>query len=261
MPLTGFAALASVALLGVELAFVGSLCLLCEAVHVVAFALLAVTWQGRATLTARTRDDATLVFLPPLGIMLGLLLVVPKYWGAFGWKGDLPFPEGVTEDGGHWIGARDPKLTLDEYTDYLCPHCRIATELTLRKLAARPNAIRVVRRQFPLARCVADRKGSCLQVRMANCASEQQRFWQMDRWLFAHADELRPSPTTAARDLGIDPTRFASCVESEASYARAERESKVVSKRRLQGTPTYMVGDKRITLEKATQYLDQGHSD
>ena len=261
LPLTAAAAVGSVALLAVELFAVGALCLLCEGVHVVALAAFVVAWQGRRALLPRSRDDAALVFLPALGLMLGLVFFVPKYWGDFGWKGELPFPEGVTEDGGHWIGAREPKLTLDEYTDYVCPHCRAATASTLRRLAARPNDIRVVRRQFPLARCHANQKGSCVQLRMANCAAEQQRFWQMDRWLFAHGEELRPSPAAAARDVKIDPVRFASCVERPDSYERAERESKAASKRRLLGTPTYMVGGKRITPEKADEFLQRGRPD
>ena len=261
LPLAGVAALASVALLVVELAFVGALCLLCEGVHVAAIALFIVAWRGRAELKPRTRDDSALVFLPPLGVLLGLLLFVTPYWGSFGWRGPTPFPEGVTEDGAHWIGAREPKLTLDEYTDYLCPHCRAATAWTLRRLAARPSDIRIVRRQFPLSACHADRQGSCLQVRMAYCAAEQQRFWQMDRWLFAHGDERVPDVKAAARDLDIDVDRFATCTERRAIYERAEAESRSVAKRHFLGTPTYMVGGKRIASDKADALLERGRAE
>jgi uncharacterized membrane protein len=258
LPLAGMAAVASVALLVVELAFIGALCLLCEGVHVTALALAVVAWRGRGELRARTRDDSALVFLPPLGVMLGLLLFIQPYWASFGWRGPLPFPEGVTEDGAHWIGAREPKLTLDEYTDYLCPHCRAATAWTLRRLAARPNSIRIVRRQYPLSACHEDRKGSCLQVRMVYCAAEAQRFWQMDRWLFAHSDERVPDVRAAARDLDIDAERFATCTERDDVYARAARDSRSIAKRHFLGTPTYMVGDKRITSEKADALLERG---
>lgn len=260
LPLAAGAALASVALLVVELAVVGALCLLCEAVHVVALAMLALAWQGRAGLVPRTRDDAALILLPPLGVMLALLLFLPKYWGAFGWKGELPFPEGVTADGAHWIGARDPKLTLEEYIDYLCPHCKASTAWTLKALAAKPNDIRIVRRHFPLAQCHVGRSSTCFQLRMAYCAAEQQRFWQMDRWLFAH-QELRPALEAAARDVVLDPGRFATCVERTDIYERAERESRAVAKRHLVGTPTYMVGGKRIAGEKAVELLEAGRAE
>jgi len=261
LPLAALAAVASLALLVVELAFVGALCLLCEGVHAAAIALLVVAWKGRADLRPRTRDDSALVLLPPLGVLLGLLFFVTPYWGSFGWRGPAPFPEGITEDGAHWLGAREPTLTLDEYTDYLCPHCRAATAWTLRRLAAKPRAIRIVRRQYPLSACRADQKGSCLQLRMAHCAAEQQRFWQMDRWLFAHNDQRVPDVRAAARDLDIDSERFATCTERRDIYERAEADSRSVAKRHLVGTPTYMVGGKRITPEKADALLERGRAE
>jgi len=261
LPLAALAALASVGLLGLELFAVGSICLLCEGVHLVAFALLALAWRNRASFVPWSRDDAALVLLPPLGAMIALLSFLPPYWGALGWKGELPFADGVTDDGAPWIGARSPKLTLEEYTDYLCPHCKVATARTLRRLAAHPSDIRVIRKQFPLARCRAGQPGSCLQVRMADCALEAQRFWQMDRWLFAHADQVRPDPALAAREVGIDAARFTSCVERRETYERAEREWQSADQRKFLGTPTYIVGTKRIAPETVDRWLEQGHAD
>jgi uncharacterized membrane protein len=261
LPLTAAAAVASIALLAVEVLAVGALCLLCEGVHVVALASFLFTWRGRAALAPRTREDTALVLLPPLGVLLGLLVFVPPYWGAFGWKGPLPFPEGVTADGAPWIGAEHPNLTLEEYTDYHCPHCKAATAWTLRRLAARPKDIRIVRRQYPLSPCRADSKNSCLEVRMADCALEQHRFWQMDRWLFAHADERVHHPERAAREVGLDATPFAACLERRETYERAESTSRSVAKRRFVGTPTYMVGNKRISSETADRFLAQGRAD
>jgi protein-disulfide isomerase len=186
---------------------------------------------------------------------------VEPYWGSFGWKGPLPFPEGVTEDGAPWIGARDPKLTLDEYTDYGCPHCRAATAWTLRRLAKRPQDIRLVRRQFPLAACRASARGTCQSVRMAHCAAEQQRFWQMDRWLFARGDERTHDVKIAARDVGLDVERFATCTERQDVYEWAEANSRTVAKRHLLGTPTYMVRGKRITPAQADELLARGSAD
>jgi uncharacterized membrane protein len=260
LPLAAMAGAVSIALLIVELALVGALCLLCEGVHVVALATLALAWRRRAELVPRSRDDAAIILLPPLGAMLALLLFLPKYWGAFGWRGELPFPDGVTADGAHWIGAREPQLTVDEYIDYLCPHCKAATAWTLKRLAAKPNDIRIVRRHFPLGHCRAEQKTSCVQLRMAYCAGEQQRFWQMDRWLFAH-QELRPSLDAASRDVALDVGRFATCVERSDTYEHAERESRDATKKRFVGTPTYMVGGKRVSAADLDRLLEQGRID
>jgi uncharacterized membrane protein len=256
------AALGSVALLVIELFAIGSLCLLCEAVHVVAIALAVVAWRGRAGLASlRDRDTAALVLLPPLGIMLGLLLFLPPYFRVFNWKSALPFPEGVTADGSHWIGATSPALTLEEYTDYLCPHCKAATSWTLRQLAKHPKSIRIVRRQHPLVTCSLAHKNSCDRLRVAYCAGEQRRFWQTDRWLFAHGEDRKLDVAAAARDSGLDLEKLTTCMERSDIRERAVRESAAAVKRRFAGTPTYVVNGKRIPAQTAARYLEQGHVD
>jgi len=261
IPLAFAAALASLALLGVELVAVHTLCLLCEGVHAVCLALAVVAWQSRRTLTPlRDRDAAALVLLPPTGAMIALLLFLPPYFRVVSFRGELPFAEGVTDDGAHWIGATKPKLTLEEYTDYLCPHCRAASEWTLHRLAARPNDIRVVRRQQPAVRC-STLPGSCDRLRFAYCGEEQARFWQTDRWLFAHGEERTVDAAAAARELGLDVDRFKSCVERPETYARAEREATAAVGRRFIGTPTYVVNGKRIPPATVDRFLTRGRSD
>jgi uncharacterized membrane protein len=262
VPLALAAALGSVGLLAIELVAVGALCLLCEAVHALGIALAILAWRARASLTPlRDRDQAALVLLPPLGLMLALLLFLPPYFRTVVYRAELPFPEGVTPDGAPWIGAREPQLTVDEYTDYTCPHCRAATGWTLKRLAARPTEIRIVRRQLPLARCHAEQKGSCERVRLAYCAGEEHRFWQMDRWLFSHGEDKKLDHAAAAREIGLDPAKLGSCLERPETYARAERESDNSAKRRFIGAPGYLANGKRVTSEIVDRYLAQGHAD
>lgn len=256
LPLSFAAALGSVALLVVELVAVGSLCLLCEAVHLLTFALAWLAWQGRQGLVPLgDRDNAALVLLPPLGLMVASLLFVPPYFRAFTWKGNVPFATGTTSDGYPWIGATDPKLTVEEFTDYSCSHCRLASAWTLKRLAARPNDVRIVRRQYPRMHCT--QPGTCLLVRMAYCAGEQGRFWQMDRWLFEHG--LRDAKVDlAAKDVGLDPTRLASCIERPDIYEKAEREAAYATKHKLTVTPSYLVGGKRVKSDAVDRLLERG---
>ena len=261
VPLALGGAAFSLVLLGVELASIHALCLLCEAVHVVSVVLAVVAWRRRRELAPiGDRDHAALVLLPPVGVFVALALFLPPYFRAVVWKGDLPFENGVTADGAPWLGARESKLTLEEYTDYSCPHCRAATTWTLKRLAARPNDIRLVRRQFPLTRC-STTHGSCERLRLAYCGGEAGRFWHMDRWLFAHADEQKLDHAAAARDLAIDAARLASCVERPDIYARAEHESELAFAQHFLGTPTYVVNGKRISPQTADGYLERGKAD
>jgi uncharacterized membrane protein len=259
LPLTAAAALVSALLLVVELFSIGALCLLCEGVHVVCFALFGLAWQMRGTRSSplSQRDDLVYVFGLPVGVVVALFLFLPPYWGAFGWKGDVPFAHGKTEEGYPWIGAADPKLTLHEFTDYGCPHCKAASARTLRRLAERSD-LRVVRRQHPRVHCHAGKPNSCLPLRIAYCADEQGRFWHADRWLFEHASQrVRIEPGRAAEEIGLDARKLASCVARSDIYERAVADSAVAMKRRLPGTPYYMVGDRRAPESGLAKLLEQ----
>jgi uncharacterized membrane protein len=261
--LSGAAALVSLALLVVEVVAIGALCLLCEAVHLVSFLLFWLAWRRRDGLSSSfsNRDDVVLVFAPPAGLFIALLFFVPRYYGIFGWKGDLPFSHGKTEDGFPWIGAASPALVVQEFTDYSCPHCRVASARTLKHLADHPRSLRVVRRQYPRGRCHAGRETICLAVRIAYCAEEQGKFWQADRWLFEHeAESVRNTPANIAKDVGLDAEKLRACIGRKDIYDRAVAEAEAALRKRFPGTPYYIVGQRRMPeseLAKLVRDLDR----
>lgn len=258
LPLAVVAAAGSLALLAIELVFVGAVCLFCEGVHVVSFALvyvaLTIDRRERATLAS---FRATWLLLVPAAVTLVVLgLVLPRYWGAFGWKGDVPFAHGKTPEGDPWIGAEEPKLTLMEFTDYSCPHCAAASAYTLRQLAKHPRELRVVRGQYPRTPCEPRVEGRCLAVRIALCAEEEGKFWQADRWLFAHATQRRElDAAEAARDLQLDRERLDVCLDQDHVFARAAEAWHRAKKLRLPGTPYYRVEGKLMTQVEVAKLL------
>ena len=258
VPLAGAAAVASLALLVLEIVAIGSLCLLCEAVHLVSFALFGLAWRERAKLSPGlgSRDDVLSIFAPPLGVLVALALFVPRYWVVFGWKGDVPFAQGKTTEGYPWLGAENPQITLHEFTDYQCPHCRVASGRSLKRLAEHPT-LRLVRRQFPRVRCRAGMDNLCQGVRIAYCAQEQGKFWQADRWLFQHAaEQARLDLGQAAGDIGLDFDKLRACVTRSDVYERAVAESELAKKKRFPGTPYYVVGDHRASEDGLSKLLE-----
>jgi uncharacterized membrane protein/predicted DsbA family dithiol-disulfide isomerase len=260
LPLAFLTSLASVGLLALEVFAIGAVCLLCEGAHVASFVLSFFAWRSRGTATGRylAADGLLSIFAPPAGLALGLYLFLPTYWGAFSWKGELPFPQGVTADGYPWIGAEQPTLEVHEVTDYSCPHCKVASNRVLRELAAHPRQLRVVRRQYTRMTCPPGLTTSCQLARVAYCAQAQGRFWQADRWLFEHATARHSVDLgVAARDIGLDENALRSCVVSDATYARADADAKDARKKRIVGTPHYIVGGKALSAAQLSRRLDE----
>jgi len=256
-PLALLATLASVALLLEELLFVGAVCLLCEAVHVLALALAGVSFWWHRKHGERGNPSTWLaVGGVPAAIVLGTLLFVPPYWAPLTWQGGVPHPHGEDEHGHRWVGAESPALTVEEFVDYGCPHCAVATNLTRRRLAAHGDRLRVIRRHQPRMRCNERNKG-CLTLRAAHCAGQQGKFWEMDAWLFTHAPgEAEVDVIEGARTLALDEAMFVLCLTDPATYEWADDQSRAARKLKIDMTPTYRVDGRTVMPKELDALLD-----
>ena len=257
-PLAGLAAAVSVVLLGVSLFVVGSICYLCEAVHIISWILFFLVHRGRSQLAGSLADisKATTILAPVAGAALGLILFLPHYWGAFSYKGDPPFATGTTKEGYPWIGAENPTTTIHEYVDYACDHCRVASARTLRKLGSE-SGWRIVRRQQPRMNCSNHSPKTCRAARLAVCAGKQSKFWRADRWLFANWDVRNPPETQAiASDLDLNLKEFEACVSDSATYEQVHAEALAARKLGIRATPGYAIDGKKLKEDEVEALFD-----
>jgi uncharacterized membrane protein len=259
LPLSVVAAGSSLALLALSVFGVGAVCPLCVLVHLCSFGLLVLAMRSRcdAAEPLLAWEPSLLSLAPALGVLLASWLFLPRYWGAFDLRGDLPFAHGTTALGDAWIGAEEPKLVVEEFVDYACPHCQAASTDSLRRLARHPSELRLVRRYFPLLPCGPESAGRCLALRIAFCAGEQQKFWQADRWLFQHAAlSVTPDPAQVARDLSLDAEQLLGCIERADVYERAIDASQRAKKQRIPGTPYYAVDGLKLSHPEAVELIE-----
>ncbi|MCX4244943.1 vitamin K epoxide reductase family protein [Paraliomyxa miuraensis] len=256
-PLSLVAALASVGLLLEELLHVGSVCLMCEAVHVLAVILAIVAWRShrRHGRPASPRTWARVLSVPAT-IVLIAMFVIPPYWAPLTWQEHVPHATGVTEQGHPWVGAPEPTLVVEEFVDYACPHCAVATNLTRRRLAKHGDRLRIVRRHQPRMRC-NDKNHGCIATRAAHCAGQLGKFWEMDAWLFAHMPGHRDLDVMeGARALGLDEPSFVMCLEDPATYEWADRQAMAARRLKVSATPMYRTDDRTITQPELATLID-----
>lgn len=257
-PLAALATLASVGLLLEELLHVGAVCLMCEVVHGLALLLAIVAWRSHRRHGRKATRRAVLGVLGvPATLVLVAALVVPPYWSPLTWQDHVPHPTGVTDQGHPWVGAEDPTVTIEEFVDYACPHCSIATNLTRQRLAKHGDRLRVIRRHQPRMRCNLKNKG-CIALRAAYCAQQQGKVWQMDAWLFAHMPGRGDADVVkGAEALGLDAPSFVMCLEDPDTYAWADKESKAARKLKIYATPTYRVEGQNLLPKELEELLDE----
>jgi protein-disulfide isomerase/uncharacterized membrane protein len=177
---------------------------------------------------------------------------------------------GTSPEGFPWKGAERPALEIHEFTDFQCPHCRRAHMMVNKLVARYPGRIRVYHRHLPLDEAcneMLDRPfhpRACELSRIAACAGQQGRFWEMDDYLFHHSEEIARSDVSAeqiAKALELDMSRFACCMEDDRTMDPIRRDIREATDLGLRGTPAFVVGGEiyygRIP-DEALRLLDAG---
>ncbi len=265
--LTALSVCTSAVLAFISATRINSLCLFCMGSYAINAGLLVaclVTWrQTRARAWDLVLSDVKALIARPVAFAIlamagvvtfgALLAFVPSYWRTPGWS-DLPkLASGTDESGHHWIGARNPKLTIVEFSDYECPHCRAAHK-AMRVLAAKhAEQIRLVHRHLPLDMACHPGLGrpfharACLFAEAAECAGVQSRFWEMNDALFSIQETVKTEdvdPVGLAVRLGLNRSDFKRCLESHATAERIAVDVRESMSRRLTGTPSFFVGER-----------------
>jgi protein-disulfide isomerase/uncharacterized membrane protein len=154
---------------------------------------------------------------------------------------------GVTSDGLPWIGAANPVVTVTEFFDYECSHCRLAFRGLHELLELNPDRLRLVVRHFPLDQACNRSirrqvyNHSCSFAKLANCAREQHRFWEAHEYLFDHSEGL-VEPTTFASDLKLNAKALQACLSRVDQALNRDIEAGIELE--LHGTPVFVVDGK-----------------
>ncbi len=141
-------------------------------------------------------------------------------------------------------GSASAKVTIVEFSDYECPFCVKAEGTVKEILAAYPEKIRLVYRDFPLPMHSKAPKAA----EAAQCASDQGKFWDMHDRLFAANGKLEISDLKAyAREIGIDGSKFDSCLESGGKAKMVEANRKAGEEAGVTGTPAFFINGRPIS--------------
>jgi protein-disulfide isomerase/uncharacterized membrane protein len=157
---------------------------------------------------------------------------------------------GVSPDGFNWKGAKEPILEIQEFTDFQCPHCRRAHMMVSKLVARYADRVRVYHRHLPLdEHCNPMVKRpfhprACELSKIAVCAGQQGRFWEMDDYLFHNSPNIGKENIPAveiAKALELDMVRFECCMKADQSMAPIDADIKAALKLKLRGTPAFVI--------------------
>jgi protein-disulfide isomerase len=141
-------------------------------------------------------------------------------------------------------GPSNAPVTIVEWSDFECPYC-VKAEATVKDLlAAYPDKIRLVYRDYPLPMHARAPKAA----EAAHCAGDQGKYWEMHGKLFESGNKLDASDLKAhARGIGLDGGKFDKCLDSGEKAKIVEMHKKAGEDAGVSGTPAFFINGRMLS--------------
>jgi len=243
-----------------------SFCILCLVSYTINFLLSFNTWIIRRRfdeicfLTSIKQNFS--ILLANMHIKLGLCAIIfflisavlfyPRYWEYSPATATFDLPSGITADGSPWIGAENPLITIEEFSDYQCFQCK-KIHFHLRSLVIKyPNNIRLVHHHYPMDHefnTILVKKpfhlGSGRLALFAIAASQQNKFWEVNDAIYSLVAQKQEEfdLLKLSKKLDLDTERVQQDMYSTVTLKILENNIKKGLKNNIMGTPSFIINE------------------
>lgn len=154
------------------------------------------------------------------------------------------------------------KLTLVEFADFRCPHCKHAAP-TLKAFVQSRQDVALIFKPYPLdGSCnmapVFQGNGDGISCRLAfavQCSEKiDQKGWDMNTYIFEHQEEFIRTANVAETDeklcksgLVKDCDAFKACMGSEETRVQVQKMAEEGTQAGIRGTPAFFLNNKLLT--------------
>jgi protein-disulfide isomerase len=139
-------------------------------------------------------------------------------------------------------GAASGRVSVVEFVDYECPHCKHAQGLLKQLVEEYPSDVKVYFKHFPLSSHTYSR----LAAEAAVAAAKQGKFWPYNDKIWANSDNLTPAILEkAAKEVGLDLARWRKDKDSEAAKGRVQADRTEGGELDINATPTIYINGRK----------------
>lgn len=152
------------------------------------------------------------------------------------------------------LGNAAAPVAIVAYSDFECPFCAEAVPVLSEVLAAYPEDVRVVFKNFPLVSVHPQAYDAALA---GECAFQQGMFAPYHDLLFEKQDALSQEDLFAyAEELGMDIEQFSLCFSSPETAAEVDQDVIDGTLAGVLGTPTFFIGEEMIVGPSSFEEFD-----
>jgi protein-disulfide isomerase len=142
-----------------------------------------------------------------------------------------------------YLGDKDARVTLVEFSDYQCPYCRRHATTVMPQLVESyvdSGKLKYVMREYPITKL---HPRAVAASEAALCAGDQGQYWGMHDALFgdqkANTDE---NFKAQAANLRLDVAAFTGCMDDDRHMAQIKADQAEAQKLGITGTPSFVLG-------------------
>ena len=149
-------------------------------------------------------------------------------------------------------GNPSAKVTLVEFADYECPHCKRFQPVLRQILDEFRKEVRIYFKHYPLPQHTNAR----LAAEAAVAAQKQGKFWPYQDKLWENQDSLSPAEMEKyAKESGLDLTKFRADLDDPKTKAHVQKDRTDGTTLGLSSTPTLFINGREYTDAKDTESL------
>lgn len=165
--------------------------------------------------------------------------------------------------------VENPRVTLVEFADFKCPHCKTAAATIDIFLKGKTDVLFTFK-PFPLdANCNpgVEHKGDnsrCVLAAFALCAEKlSHKGWDMHHWIFERQGKLIQMTDVKSllpeieADLGLNRAQMSDCADSAEIYSEIRKMAEEGKAANVEGTPTIYMNGKKLPWGYILEVLQQ----
>lgn len=168
------------------------------------------------------------------------------------------------------MGPDNAKMTITEFADFRCIHCKHAAPILHAFAASHPD-VRLEFQPWPLdGECNSSLNqsngASCLLARASWCAQKtKQAGWAVHNYIYGlseiypTADAVKADMPAIANAAGLSVDEMKTCTDSEAAKTAVREQANVGTNINLQGTPTIYVNKKLLSGGQSLPVLQKAY--
>ncbi len=162
----------------------------------------------------------------------------------------------LTHKGCPLRGSPMAPVTIYEFSDFQCPHCRMAAPYLKKIVDGSNGKVKLVFKQYPLPGHPKAREAA----KAAIAADRQGKFWEMHDLIFKNQARLETANfENYAKDLGLDIERFRGDMKSKEVEKKIDADRAEGKKVGVDSTPSIYVNDRRFVFppEELAEYINE----